>query len=174
MDVWEDFRCPICKELETSAGAAIQQFADDGTYKIHYHLATFLDDRLGGSGSMTALEAAGAALQEGPEKFKAFHDYLYAHQPDEKADGFGSRDKLLDLAENVPGLVTPAFTDAVNKRTYAPWAAKVSAQFASSGVSGTPTLKLDGKQLNVFSTTGTPVTADQYKALVQQAVGGAK
>ncbi|SEM35093.1 thioredoxin domain-containing protein [Streptacidiphilus jiangxiensis] len=171
LDIYEDFRCPICHKLEEADGRTIQQLADNGTYKIQYHLATFLDDNLGGSGSKDALQVAGAALNESVAKFKAFHDVLYANQPEETTDGFGDLNHLLDLAGKVPGLVTPEFTKEVKDRVYAPWAAKVSQAFNASGVQGTPTLKLDGQQLNVFDSTGNPISTDAYTALVQQTVG---
>ncbi|MEY9875340.1 protein-disulfide isomerase [Streptacidiphilus sp. MAP12-33] len=171
LDVYEDFRCPICDKLEGADGRTIQELADNGTYKIQYHMATFLDDNLGGTGSMDALQVAGAALNESTAKFKAFHDVLYANQPEETTDGFGDLGHLLDLAGKVPGLVTPEFTKAVKDRVYAPWAAKVSQAFNASGVQGTPTLKLDGQQLNVFDSSGNPISASAYTALIQKTVG---
>lgn len=170
LKVYEDFRCPVCEQLETSAGSTIRQLADDGTYKIEYQLATFLDDNLGGKGSKTALNAAGAALNEGVDKFKAFHDVLYANQPDERKDGFGDVNTILTLADQVPGLKTDAFVKAVTEGTYLPWAAKVSAAFDASGVSGTPTVQLDGKQLNVFP-GNQPISGEAFKTLVQQTTG---
>ncbi|MGW4815229.1 DsbA family protein [Kitasatospora cineracea] len=172
LSVYEDFRCPVCQAFETSAGKTVQQLADQGDYKIEYHLATFLDGNLGGKGSRTALAAAGAALNEGVDKFKAFHDVLYANQPAESEDGFGDVNHLLDLAGQVPGLKTEAFTKAVTDGTYKGWAAKVSTAFNKSGVSGTPTVKLDGKQLAVIGQDGKPLTGDQFTALVKQTIGG--
>ncbi|WP_052441661.1 thioredoxin domain-containing protein [Streptacidiphilus anmyonensis] len=174
LDVWEDFRCPICDKLEKADGPTIQQLADNGTYKIQYHMATFLDNNLGGTGSMDALQVAGAALNESPAKFKAFHDVLYANQPEETTDGFGNLNTLLDLAKKVPGLVTPTFTKDVQDRVYAPWAQKVSDAFNASGVTGTPTLKLDGTSLNVFDSQGNAITPAQYTALVQQTIASGK
>ncbi|MEU9133502.1 thioredoxin domain-containing protein [Kitasatospora sp. NPDC048540] len=171
LKVYEDFRCPICKNFEASAGSTVQQLADDGQYKIEYHLAAFLDSNLGGKGSRTALAAAGAALNEGVDKFKQFHDVLYANQPDEREDGFGDVNRILDLAGQVPGLKTEAFTKAVTEGTYRPWAAKVASAFNNSGVQGTPTVQLDGKQLNIFGQSG-PLNGEQFKALVKQSIGG--
>ncbi|GLW74241.1 membrane protein [Kitasatospora phosalacinea] len=172
LSVYEDFRCPVCRAFETSAGKSVQQLADQGDYKIEYHLATFLDNNLGGKGSRTALAAAGAALNEGVDKFKAFHDVLYANQPAESEDGFGDVNHLLDLAGQVPGLKTDAFTKAVTEGTYKGWAAKVSTAFNKSGVSGTPTVELDGKQLSVIGQDGKPLTGEQFTALVRQTTGG--
>ncbi|MFF2614221.1 DsbA family protein [Kitasatospora sp. NPDC058046] len=170
LDVYEDFRCPFCEQLETTTGKAIQQLADDGTYKVEYHLATFLDNNLGGKGSRTALAAAGAALNEGVDKFKAFHDVLYANQPDERSDAFGDVNHILDLAGQVPGLKTDAFVKAVQDGTYAPWAAKVNEEFNKSDVTGTPTVKLDGKKLDVLN-NGKAVSPEQFTAMVKQVTG---
>ncbi|MFE7595011.1 DsbA family protein [Kitasatospora sp. NPDC057512] len=170
LDVYEDFRCPFCEQLETTTGKAIQQLADDGTYKVEYHLATFLDNNLGGKGSRTALAAAGAALNEGVDKFKAFHDVLYANQPDERSDAFGDVNHILDLAGQVPGLKTDGFVKAVQDGTYAPWAAKVNEEFNKSDVTGTPTVKLDGRKLDVLN-NGKAVSPEQFTAMVKQVTG---
>ncbi|MFI6447638.1 DsbA family protein [Kitasatospora sp. NPDC050543] len=169
LQVFEDFRCPVCRTFESADGKAVQQLADDGTYKIEYHLAAFLDTNLGGKGSHTALAAAGAALNEGVDKFKQFHDVLYANQPDEREDAFGDVNHLLTLADKVPGLKTDAFTKAVTEGTYAPWAAKVATAFDSSGVTGTPTVKLDGKPLTLFAGGGRTMSPEQFTAQIQQA-----
>jgi protein-disulfide isomerase len=170
LQMYEDFRCPICDGLEKSSGTTIQSMADDGMYKIEYHMATFLDSNDGGSGSMNALAAAGAALNESPTMFKKFHDVLYANQPSETEDKFGDTNYLLQLAGKVPGLKTQAFVNAVEKGTYKPWAQKVSDAFNSSGVSATPTAVLNGKKLNV----GQATTPAQWTAAVNQVLGTKK
>ncbi|MFH9350112.1 thioredoxin domain-containing protein [Kitasatospora sp. NPDC017646] len=170
LEIYEDFRCPFCEQLETTTGKTVQQLADTGTYKIEYHLATFLDKNLGGKGSRTALAAAGAALNEGVDKFKAFHDVLYANQPDERSDAFGDVNHLLDLAGQVPGLKTDGFVKAVQEGTYAPWGAKVNDEFNKSDVTGTPTVKLDGRKLDVL-TNGKAASPDEFTAMVKQVTG---
>lgn len=174
LDVYEDFRCPYCDKLEKTDGATITKLADSGTYKIVYHMGTFLDNNLGGNGSHAALAAAGAALNEGVDKFKAYHDVLYANQPSEHTDGFGDVNTLLSLAQKVPGLATPAFTTAVKDGTYAAWATKVSDAFNASGVQGTPTLQLNGKQLSLFDSTGNVISPTAFQAQVQQIIGAKK
>ncbi|MGA5817902.1 DsbA family protein [Kitasatospora sp. NPDC094028] len=170
MEVYEDFRCPVCKHFEAANGAAVAKLAEDGQVKVEYHLAAFLDKNLTGKGSRTALAAAGAALNEGTDKFKQFHDVLYANQPDEREDGFGDVNHILDLAGQVPGLKTDAFVKAVQDGTYAPWAAKVAAAFNDSGVTGTPTVKVDGKTVDVFGDKAL-VSPEEFTARVKQAAG---
>ncbi|MFE2412014.1 thioredoxin domain-containing protein [Kitasatospora sp. NPDC059408] len=170
MEVYEDFRCPVCKHFEAANGETVKQLTADGQIKVEFHLAAFLDKALGGKGSRTALAAAGAALNEGVDKFKAFHDVLYKNQPDERTDSFGDTNKILELADQVPGLKTDAFVKAVQDGTYAPWAAKVANAFNDSGVQGTPTVKVDGKPVTLFSGQN-PATPDQFTAQVKQAAG---
>ncbi|WP_316519847.1 DsbA family protein [Kitasatospora brasiliensis] len=170
MEIYEDFRCPVCKHFEAANGETVKKLTEDGRIKVNFHLASFLDKNLGGKGSRTALAAAGAALNEGVDKFKAFHDVLYANQPDEREDGFGDVNHILELAGQVPGLKTDAFVKAVTDKTYAPWAAKVADAFNDSGVTGTPTVKVDGKTVNLF--VGNSVaTPEQFTAQVKQAAG---
>ncbi|MFB6893133.1 DsbA family protein [Kitasatospora sp. NPDC056327] len=170
LQVFEDFRCPVCKTFEATNGEAVRKLVDEGGVKVEYHLAAFLDKNLGGRGSRTALAAVGAAVNEGVDKFKAYHDVLYANQPDEREDGFGDVNHLLELADKVPGLKTDAFVKAVTDRTYAPWAKKVADAFNDSGVTGTPTVKVDGKPLTLFS-GNRAVTPEQFTAQVKQAAG---
>ncbi|MFJ4094741.1 DsbA family protein [Kitasatospora sp. NPDC089913] len=170
LQVFEDFRCPVCKNFEAANGDAVRKLTEDGTVKVEYHLAAFLDKNLGGKGSRTALAAIGAAVNEGVDKFKAYHDVLYANQPDEREDAFGDVNHLLELADKVPGLKTDAFVKAVTDRTYAPWAKKVADAFNDSGVTGTPTVKVDGKPLTLFS-GNKALTAEQFTAQVKQAAG---
>ncbi|KJY32357.1 thioredoxin domain-containing protein [Streptomyces sp. NRRL S-495] len=170
LQVFEDFRCPVCKNFEAANGDAVRKLVEDGSVKVEYHLAAFLDKNLGGKGSRTALAAIGAAANEGVDKFKAYHDVLYANQPDEREDAFGDVNHLLELADKVPGLKTDAFVKAVTDRTYAPWAKKVADAFNDSGVTGTPTVKVDGKPLTLFS-GNKALTAEQFAAQVKQAAG---
>ncbi|MGR7002279.1 DsbA family protein [Yinghuangia aomiensis] len=69
--------------------------------RVEFRIASFLDGKLGGNGSKYAANAAGCA--QDAEAFKAYHGVLYAHQPDERSDGFGNRGSGA-LASQVDGL----------------------------------------------------------------------
>lgn len=174
LDVYEDFRCPICGMLEHADGSTIVGLADNGTYKIQYHMGTFLDKTFGGNGSANALAAAGAALNESPEKFQQFRQVLFANQPKEQDDAFSDVNHLLALAGQVPGLTTPDFVREVKDGTYKAWANKVRDAFNASGVAGTPTLKLNGSKLTVFDSSNNPITPAQFQATVQQTIASKK
>lgn len=167
LTIFEDPRCPFCAQFEQADGARVKQLADEGRFKVEYRFGTFLDDALGGQGSAQALGALGAAVNESPSKFIEYHKVLYANHPDENDDAFASTSRLLDLASKVDGLRTPAFDAAVKDHTYVPWASKVSDAFNKSGVSATPTVKLNNHDLKVIDGDGA-ISPQQFTALIDK------
>lgn len=150
LDVFEDLRCPACAQFEQTSGAEVLKGAKDGRYKITYHFGTFLDNNLKGTGSKNALSAVGASANVGLDAFEQYHTLLYskAHHPEETVDAFASDGHLIDLARDVPALKgNAAFEKAVKDGTYNRWALDSSDAFNKAGVQSTPTIKLNGKQL---------------------------
>ncbi|WP_248844907.1 DsbA family protein [Streptomyces griseorubiginosus] len=114
--LYEDPRCPYCEEFETTGGGPeLRDAIMRGQVKAEYTLASFLDDKLGGSGSKKAVNALRAALAEG--RFAEYHEVLYANQPEESEDGF-TADRLLELAVQVEGLRGRTFESAVRDMKY--------------------------------------------------------
>lgn len=143
--VWEDFRCPACKVFEVTYRPVLHELTEAGKLQVKYHLATLIDDNVGGHGSHRAANAAACAQDAG--KFRQYHDVLYDNQPDETVDDFGNNDKLIQLAGKVPGLDTPAFRGCVTNGTHDNWVAKSAEAFRNGNFSGTPTVLLDGKNI---------------------------
>lgn len=171
LSVWLDPRCPYCAGVETGLGTTIKEQADAGTYRVEYHFATFLDKALGGGkGSKRAVNALGAAVNEGPEKFMEYLQVLYKNHPEKESDDkFGSTATLLELAEQVPGLRTPAFNQAVKELTYMPWVEKVGQAFYDQDMQGTPDVSINGKKLTVNSGQGIDsITPDAFKKLISE------
>ncbi|MFI2635111.1 DsbA family protein [Streptomyces collinus] len=116
MHLYEDPRCPYCEQFETSGGGPqLRKALVDRRATARYTLASFVDDRAGGSGSKKAVNALRAALEEG--KFVEFHEVLYLYQPEESVDGYTDA-YLLKLAGEVEGLRSPAFDAAVKSMKY--------------------------------------------------------
>ncbi|MDG4864301.1 thioredoxin domain-containing protein, partial [Streptomyces sp. T-3] len=174
LDIWLDPRCPYCAGVEMGLGKTMKEQADAGTYKIEYHFATFLDGSLKGKGSKRALNALGAAVNESPEKFMSYLGVLYANHPEKETDDkFGSTATLLELADQVDGLRSPAFNQAVKELTYMPWVEKVSKEFYNQNKTGTPEVSLDGKKLDVLSGKGIDsISPDAFKKLVADQLKG--
>ncbi|MEV7525071.1 thioredoxin domain-containing protein [Streptomyces sp. NPDC091371] len=173
LTVWLDPRCPYCAGAEVGLGATIKEQADAGEYKVEYRFATFLDGALGngsGKGSKRAVNALGAAVNESPEKFMEYLQVLYKNHPEKETDDkFGSTATLLELADQVPGLRTPAFNQAVKELTYMPWVEKAGKAFYDEGVKGTPAVFIDGQQITVNSGQGIDsVTPEAFRKLIAE------
>ena len=154
LHLYEDPRCPICAAFEQEDGAQIVKGADAGQYKIEYTFGTFLDKNDGGTGSMHALAAMDAALHVSQKAFIEFHTALYskANHPDESVDKLSDNSYLFGISNQVPELKdNKTFQKAVEDGKYNSWAQKMSDSFNNSGVTGTPTAKVDGKN---FAVTG--------------------
>ena len=139
---YEDPQCPICGDFEAANGTTLQKAVAAGKVSVEYRMMSFL-----GPESVRAVAALGAASQEG--KFEQLRAAMFAHQPRERTGGYSVAD-LLTLGESV-GLTDAAYTTAVQKETYAPWARSVEQKAEKAGVNGTPTVTLDGKPLNLQS-----------------------
>ncbi|HEX6447298.1 MAG TPA: thioredoxin domain-containing protein [Streptosporangiales bacterium] len=144
LTVYEDFRCPSCKQFEDTYGDTVRSLVDAGKLRVEYHIATVIDGNYPGtSGSKIAGNAGACAFVAG--KFRPYHDVLFANQPPETEDGF-TEQRVLELAKRVEGLDTPAFRSCVSKETYRPWLSRVQQNFDHSFKRvSTPTLLLNGK-----------------------------
>ncbi|MFF5341743.1 DsbA family protein [Streptomyces althioticus] len=151
--LYEDPRCPACEEFETiGAGPELREATLEGTARTEYTLASFLDDRVGGSGSKKAVNALRAALEE--DKFAEYHEVLYANQPEEAVDGFTDA-FLLELADQVEGLRGPAFDTAVRTMKYRDFVTASQKAYEKAGGPsdpqgpGTPTAVVNGTVIPV-------------------------
>jgi protein-disulfide isomerase len=145
LTVWEDFRCPICGQVESIFRPTLHELESSGQLKVEYHLATIIDGNTGGSGSARAANAAACAQDAG--KFPAYHDVLYENQPQETDDAFGKNSRLIQLAGKVKGLSTPAFKNCVEKGTHNAWVSRSAEAFRKGGFAGTPTILLNGQSV---------------------------
>jgi protein-disulfide isomerase len=149
--LYEDPRCPYCEEFETTGGGPqLREAMLDRSARAEYTLASFLDDRVGGTGSKKAVNALRAALEEG--KFVEYHEVLYANQPEESVDGYTDA-YLLELAGQVEGLRGPEFDAAVRSMKYRSFVTSSQKAYEKAGGAqepegpGTPTAVINGKRI---------------------------
>jgi protein-disulfide isomerase len=156
IDIYEDFMCPICHEFEASSGATLKQLVSDKKVTVRYHPIAILDRYSNGTKYSTRAAAAAAAAGAAG-KFAEYHQVLFDNQPDENSNGLDNAE-LIRLGKSA-GLTDAAFGDAVNSGKYESWAAKVTETASAKGVTGTPTVLVNGKQLQ------NPTPAELEKAV---------
>ncbi|WP_018533494.1 MULTISPECIES: thioredoxin domain-containing protein [unclassified Streptomyces] len=142
--VYEDPRCPYCKDFEQGGARALAGPVREGKVKVEYTIASFLDARLGGSGSANAANALRASVDAG--QFPAFHAAVFADQPDDERQDAFTAPYLLKIADKVGKLRGAAFDSAISDGRYTSWVARAMKSFRDDGVQGTPTVRIDGKK----------------------------
>lgn len=166
--VYEDMQCPICQRFEQANGQYLGNAVKRGDIEVEYRFVAFLDD-LGMSPNEYSRRASNAVLcarETGPKQFKGLHDLLYANQPAEKTLG-PTDNELVDSAVSV-GVTKAAAEACILKHKYVPWLEKSTKAMAKAKVTGTPTVRVDGK--TVTATGGSvPSMID-----IQRAVDAAK
>lgn len=155
LEIWEDFQCPACKQVEAASGAQVQALADAGKVKLLYRPATFLDGGLAAdnaangnpNSSARATSAWGCAVDAG--KTGEFHSAVFDIQPADEGVGFSDQ-QLIELGTTVgiPDADLATYTKCVQEGTYLSWAANSNQAFTDAGVGGTPTAYLNGVELN--------------------------
>jgi protein-disulfide isomerase len=146
MTVFEDFRCPICQEVEQAVEPTYRQYVQDGKLQVTYHPARIIDAHDNGTGSLNGANAAGCAQDQG--QFLPLHDLLYANQPNEQTDPWADKSKILAIANQIPALkASPTFQTCVTGGTHNGWVQSNADNFNKLGLPGTPTVYVDGQQL---------------------------
>ncbi len=154
LDLYEDFQCPACKAFEDALGSTVEDLAAAGKVKVVYHVKNFLDDNLRNTSSTQAGNAAFCAADAG--KFQEFHDQVYANQPATEGDGFTDQ-QLAGFAQaaGITGSDLDTWQQCYDAGKYVDYVNSVEESSAKEGVTGTPTVRLDGQDLDL-STVGTP------------------
>ncbi|MFJ6195476.1 DsbA family protein [Micromonospora sp. NPDC092111] len=140
IDLYEDYLCPACKQFQQTSGATVDQLVADGKAKVVFHPVAYLNRFSTTEYSTRSSAASGCAAKGG--KFKEFTDALFAQQPAEGSAGL-SNDQLVDIGAGV-GLNRDDFGSCVNGGTYRAWTEHVTDDASKSGVTGTPTIKVNG------------------------------
>lgn len=146
LDIYADFLCPYCGQLQKGSGAQIEQQIQAGNLQVSYHMIPLLNSRSDPPGySLASGNAALCAADQG--KFTPFHDSLFATQPEEGQRGYDNA-QLVKLGQDL-GITAPEFASCVNAGTYNQQLndslAKIS---ADPSFQGTPTVLHNGTQID--------------------------
>ena len=139
LDIYEDFQCPSCARFEGTQGKYLDSIIEDKKATVVFHTLSFL-----GPESVIAANAAACSADEG--KFLALHKMLYQTQPRENS-GAWTNEALVAAGESV-GIKSKEYEKCVNNGTYADWVTNVQASAAQSDVNSTPTVFINGKELD--------------------------
>jgi protein-disulfide isomerase len=147
-----DFICPVCKDFESKYNEQLTSLRNEGKISVEYRPLGFLDSRSSTNYSSRAANAAACVVNESPEKYAEFVDSLFAKQPAEGSAGLSDND-LKKMATDVGA---SKIDGCVDDKTYRPFVKYTTKQAAAIGVTGTPTVFVDGKQWGKGDSAQTP------------------
>ena len=137
VEVWSDYQCPFCQRFATTWEPALtDKYAANGQVRVIYRDYAFIGDE-----SVKAAIAARAAELQG--NYWQYHDYLFANQNGENK-GWFSESRLQGIAQAV-GLDVAAFNTARGDPQIRQSVLAETAQGRSLGITGTPTIAIDGQ-----------------------------
>lgn len=158
LEEFADFRCPHCADFYTDFKPLVDEFVKTGQVQL-----VFMNFPVMGQQSITAAQAVECALAQGPEAFWAYHDALFENR--QAGDSLYTRASLIDVAEQL-GLDSDAFTTCLNGNRQTAEVQKDIADGEARGVTGTPSLFLNGQRY--ASGRDTSTLRSTFEAMLDQ------
>ena len=156
VDVYEDFQCPICQQFEKMNGDYLESLITAKKATVVYHTLSFL-----GPDSIRAANAGACAAAQG--KFLDYHRTLYANQPAENSGAWTNL--ALTILGPAAGITDSKFGTCVAGGKYADWVTNVANAGAKANVNATPTIFVNGKELDRKTEYFNPV---KFKAAIER------
>lgn len=143
IDLYADFICPACQAYEAATKSTMDQAIKDNKVTLIFHPVAFLDDKSTTNYSTRSANASACASEGG--KFREYVEALFTNQPPEGGAGL-SDDELIRIGGEV-GLSDSSFGECVKDKKYRKWVNHVSDKGSERGVTGTPTIYVNGKEI---------------------------
>ncbi|MGF1662529.1 MAG: DsbA family protein [Kineosporiaceae bacterium] len=169
LTLFEDYICPACGAFEQQSGDFINSLPDDGV-RVVYHPVAFLDRQSPDEYSTrTAGAVACVADDETDEErtaFKAFNDLLFVNQPGEGSGPTPTNEQLAEFAAQAGA--SEEAQQCIADGGFGGWADRSTREAQQAGVSGTPTVWVNGERVG---DEGTIATTEQMEAAIAAARG---
>jgi protein-disulfide isomerase/uncharacterized membrane protein YphA (DoxX/SURF4 family) len=165
VDIFEDFQCPHCLELETSVGATLMADVLANKAQVRYHTLSFLDS--GSSGNRYSTRAANAAIcasDVSVDMFVKYHSILFTAAVQPKEGSNGRTDAELITYARQAGMTdeqVSTFTTCIKQEQHKALVQAITENASKRGVTGTPTVIVNGKTLS------SPTLAALTKAIAE-------
>ena len=140
--VFENFKCPNCKNFEQNIFPKLKANYMD-TNKIFYGFRSLL---FLGEDATTAAEAAQCVFKQKAELFWPYAEIVFRAQRDENL-AWATPSYLTEIAENVPGVNRQDLRKCIDDRSAREVVKADDALGRRLGVTGTPTLFVNGLKL---------------------------
>ncbi len=155
VDIYEDFGCPNCLRFEEQTGSYLQDAVRANLAQARYHPISILDRVSPNSYSTRAANAALCVSDLGVDEFVAYHDVLYGKngagnqvQPAENTAGPSNRTLAkLGSQANLTTSQVATVGACIDSGQHTPLVEAMTEEASRKGVTGTPTVFVNGKRL---------------------------
>ncbi|MFC4453248.1 DsbA family protein [Deinococcus sonorensis] len=157
--VFEDYKCPNCKNFEDNTMPTLQsKYLDTGKIKLYRINFPFI-----GPDSTTAAEAAECAYdQKGNDGYNQLSTLIFRAQGEE-TEQWATKDRLVTLAGYVDGLDADKLRSCLDSEATKDRVAADTAQANKAGVTGTPSVFVNGVLVSNYSADSVSAAIDKAK-----------
>ncbi len=153
-----DFMCPACKQFEDENAAHLDDLRAQGAIAVEYVPVAILDRFSQGTRYSTrSAGAAYCAIEDDPQIVPDLTAALFAAQPAEGSTGLDDDELVRIAADAGAGQATQ---DCIADGTFTGYAAAVTDRASQDGLQGTPTIRVDGTDLQDRSRAGLQAAVD--------------
>lgn len=150
--LYEDFSCPHCQDFEATAGPVIEELIASGDVVLEFHPLRVVTNYGNRAGSASACVAEGT-----PDQWMAVRSGLFAVH-DATTDSWRGSDFRNYLAREI---TDESVLSCVEDGRYEKWIDENTDSAAAAGVNSTPTVFINGEEVQVTS-------GEQLRAAVEQ------
>lgn len=153
VDVYLDFQCSHCRTFEEAFGPEIARLAQAGDFKFVYHNLTFMERNAGNTSSTRPAIGAVCASNYGVYQQYVMSVFNAAGKPGSGQGNEAYSDKL--LRETIPGELgftgdlLSGFQKCYDDKAPATFLGQVTTASNAAQVQGTPTVRVNGKELDL-------------------------
>lgn len=139
VEIFVDFQCPHCADFEAASQEELRRLAAEGDAFVVYRPMAFLNEY-----SVRAMNAVGAVIDSGDaDAALALHDLFFEEQP---AGDLPDPEWYVEQAASV-GADSEAVAQAIRDHEFEQWVVNGTDAASKRGVTGTPTVFVDGTQV---------------------------
>ncbi len=138
IDLYEDYSCPHCADYATEVGPTLLSLVSKGDIVVNYHPIRIVTNYGVAAGSAATCVAA-----KDSQKWPDFHAALFANHS-QQTDGWAAKD-FADFAKT-QGITDKDTISCIKQGAYADWIFSNTLASKAAGVTGTPTLFVNGEE----------------------------
>lgn len=153
VELFLDYQCPACARFEQGFGPMLDQMAEAGDIALTYRTMTFLDTNLRNDSSTRAANAAACADTAG--HYFDYHNAVFAHQPTSEGAGYTDDNLTVDFTQQagITGGALDEFNACYTTKRFSGFVNQVDDAAGKAGVQGTPTLRVNGQDVELGQLT---------------------